>query len=360
MCVHVYVIHQCASIVLVEPVQLRLRMSWDITEHRHTLAHQHTQQLVWYKHLRGLWNEMSPSAQTPENLTKQIISKNSVQLTINVKHNGGAALCNLVGGSADIFSKVRPGNRRYHQLAAVWVIVMMRRVKRCRPEWRKQSEMYYELRPHNPSIICAYNLMGDKTRRETMPQNNNKADEEISLHPAAGSQTRFHTTLARPIVRGTCVCINIQLMSLMTDFLVSNSAMCCRTVSHQTVMRCASIERTIVETVSFVLHMDTGIWWCFMKIFIDQLWTSQDLHGPCDVGCRQTIYQTNQGNVGLWTSQNLLLLFFQIHSRRNCTISSCVNTTWNKTHFKFNTLGPLNFNLWHKTDHWRPQRQGAA
>lgn len=137
MCVHVYVTYQCVSIVLVEPVQLRLRMCWDVTEHRHTLAHRHAQLLVWYKHLRGLWSEMSPSAQTHENLTKQIISKNSVQLTINMKHNGGAALCNLVGGSADIFSKVRPGNRRYHQLASVWVIVMMRRVKRCRPEWRK-------------------------------------------------------------------------------------------------------------------------------------------------------------------------------------------------------------------------------
>lgn len=265
-----------------------------------------------------------------------------------MKHNGGGALCNLVGGSADIFSKVRPGNGHYHQLASVWVIVMMRRVKRCRPEWRKhraKCTVSYVLRPHNASIICTHNLMGDKTRRETMPQNISKADEEISLHPAAGSQTRFHTILARPIVRSICVCINIQFMLLMTDFPVSNSTMCCLakycsipyTVSHQTVMRCASIERDDIRD-SFICSpygqcKDTGAWRRFMEIFIDQFWTSQDLHGPCDVGCRQTIYQTNQGNVGLWTSQNLLLLFFQIHSWRNCTISSCVNMTWNKIYY---------------------------
>lgn len=251
-----------------------------------------------------------------------------------MKHNGGAALSNLVGGSADIFSKVRPGNRRYRQLASVWVIVMMRRVKCCRPEWRKCT-VSYVLRPHNPSIICTHNLMGDKTRRETMPQIINKADEEISLHPAAGSQTRFHTTLARPIVRGTCFSINIQFKLLMTDFPVSNSTMCCLAkycFIHYTVMwlwwDVQVLRETIVETVSFALHMDSVK--TQVHDDIDQLWTSQDLHGPCDVGCRQTVYQTNQGNVGLWTSQNLLLLFFQIHSRRNYTISSYVNMSWNK------------------------------
>lgn len=38
-----------------------------------------------------------------------------------------------------------------------------------------------------------------------MPQNINKADEEISLHPTAGNQTRFYTTLARPIVGHLCL-----------------------------------------------------------------------------------------------------------------------------------------------------------
>lgn len=176
------------------------------------------------------WNVSISTTSLEFNQADHIQELNQVQLTINMKHNDGAALWNLVGGSADIFSKVLPGNRRYIQLASVWVIVMMRRVKCCWPEWRKhraKCTVSYVLRPHNPSIICTHNLMGDKTRRETMPQIINKADEEISLHPAADSQTRFHTTLARPIVTGTCACINIQFKLLMTDFPVSNSTMCC-------------------------------------------------------------------------------------------------------------------------------------
>lgn len=44
----------------------------------------------------------------------------------------------------------------------------------------------------------------------------------------------------------------------------------------------------------------------------------QDLHGPGDVWFWDSFHQTQQRDISFWTSQNLFLSFFQVHSRRNC------------------------------------------
>lgn len=64
---------------------------------------------------------------------------------------------------------------------------------------------------------------------------------------------------------------------------------------------------------------NVALWAIFVEILkrCNQHSTSQDLHGPGDVGFRYTIHQTLQGNIGLWSAKNLFLLFFQTHSRRD-------------------------------------------
>lgn len=42
-----------------------------------------------------------------------------IEITVNMKHNGGAALGYLVGGGADVLAVVCPSNRHHSQLAAV-------------------------------------------------------------------------------------------------------------------------------------------------------------------------------------------------------------------------------------------------
>lgn len=46
--------YQCASVVLVDPVQLRVGVARDVTGHRHAPTHRHALLLCGYKHLRGL------------------------------------------------------------------------------------------------------------------------------------------------------------------------------------------------------------------------------------------------------------------------------------------------------------------
>lgn len=67
---------------------------------------------------------------------------NQIKLTKDVKHDGSAILSYLVCGSADILSKVGPGNRPHSQLTAVWVEMMMWGVKCHWPENNKQKTKY--------------------------------------------------------------------------------------------------------------------------------------------------------------------------------------------------------------------------
>lgn len=122
-------------------------MPWDVAGHRHTLAQWHAQLLGRHKHLRGLWkNENKKASISTTSLgshqadyTPELSQRNNsgTERTKNMQHEGGAALCYLVGGSADIFSVICPDNGRYGQLAPVWVKMMTRRVKRGRPGWRR-------------------------------------------------------------------------------------------------------------------------------------------------------------------------------------------------------------------------------
>lgn len=58
-------------------------------------------------------------------------------------------------------------------------------------------------------IICTNNIMRDKTKRETMPQHYNKADEEISPPLAVGTLTKLHSTVARLTVRAACLRLHL-------------------------------------------------------------------------------------------------------------------------------------------------------
>lgn len=51
--------YHCASIVLVNPVQIRVGVARDVTGHRHALTHKHGLLLCGHKHLWGLWNDTS-------------------------------------------------------------------------------------------------------------------------------------------------------------------------------------------------------------------------------------------------------------------------------------------------------------
>lgn len=62
---------------------------------------------------------------------------------------------------------------------------------------------------------------------------------------------------------------------------------------------------------------------------------SPNLRGPRDVGVRVTFHQALYGHIGVWTSQNLLLLFSQKHSWRNWVILPCVTMTWKETRYIF-------------------------
>lgn len=128
--------YHCASIVLVDPVQLRIGVAGDITGHRHALTHRHALLLCWHKHLRGLWKETSRQDHLPEIHRNKRVD-NQREQTKHMEGYGGAALSYLVNGRADVFPVVWPGHGFYGQLAAVWVKLVAWRVNGCRAAGRK-------------------------------------------------------------------------------------------------------------------------------------------------------------------------------------------------------------------------------
>lgn len=128
--------YHCASIVLVDPVQLGIGVAGDVTGHRDALTHRHALLLGWHKHLRGLWKETSRQDHLPVIHRNKRVD-NQCEQTKHMEGYGGAALSYLVNGGADVFPVVRPGHGFYDQLAAVWVKLVAWRVNGCRAAGRK-------------------------------------------------------------------------------------------------------------------------------------------------------------------------------------------------------------------------------
>lgn len=128
--------HHSASIVLVDPVQLRFGVTGDITGHRHALTHGHNLLLCWHKHPQGLWKETSRQDHLPKIHSNKPVD-NQHEQTKHMKLHGGAALSYLVNGRAGVLPVVWLGHRFNDQLAAVWVKLVVGRVNGGWPAGRK-------------------------------------------------------------------------------------------------------------------------------------------------------------------------------------------------------------------------------